>query len=87
LFSHAPEGTESTLNRAGIRKKANKQVMELRTCIESIGLLGKDGGSSANLLSKKIIIPSNSTARIQEIHILIGHMIVNLIEYNLILVA
>lgn len=55
--------------------------------IESIGLLGKDGGSSANLLSKKIIIPSYSTARIQEIHILIGHMIVDLIEYNLGLVA
>ncbi len=55
--------------------------------IESIGLLGKDGGSCAKLLSKKIIIPSYSTARIQEIHILIGHMIVNLIEYNLGLVV
>ena len=55
--------------------------------IESMGLLGKDGGSATNLLSKKIIIPSYSTARIQEIHILIGHMIVDLIEYNLGLVS
>ena len=51
--------------------------------IEAIGLLGKDGGSASNLLLQKIIIPSNSTARIQEIHILIGHLIIDLIEYSL----
>ncbi len=54
--------------------------------METIGLLGKNGGEAANLLSKKIIVPSNSTARIQEIHILIGHLIIDLIERKLNLV-
>ena len=51
--------------------------------VETIGLLGRDGGSSVDLFSKKLIIPSNSTARIQEVHILIGHLIIDLIEKNL----
>ena len=51
--------------------------------VETIGLLGRDGGSSVDLFSQKLIIPSNSTARIQEVHILIGHLIIDLIEKNL----
>lgn len=51
--------------------------------VKTIGLLGKDGGNSAALFSQKLIIPSNSTARIQEVHILIGHLIIDLIEKNL----
>ena len=51
--------------------------------VETIGLLGRDGGSFIDLFSQKLIIPSNSTARIQEVHILIGHLIIDLIEKNL----
>ena len=51
--------------------------------LETIGLLGRDGGSSVDLFSQKLIIQSNSTARIQEVHILIGHLIIDLIEKNL----
>ena len=51
--------------------------------VKTIGLLGRDGGSSVDLFSQKLIIPSNSTARIQEVHILIGHLIIDLIEKNL----
>ncbi len=51
--------------------------------VEAIGLLGRDGGSSVDLFSQKLIIQSNSTARIQEVHILIGHLIIDLIEKNL----
>ena len=51
--------------------------------VKAIGLLGRDGGSSVDLFSQKLIIPSNSTARIQEVHILIGHLIIDLIEKNL----
>ena len=43
--------------------------------IKSIGLLGKGGGRAKNLCDTKIIIPSNSTARIQEMHIFLGHFI------------
>ena len=48
-----------------------------------ISLLGKSGGKSKGLSNINIIIPSNSTARIQEMHILIGHIICDLTEKKL----
>ena len=39
----------------------------------TIGLSGRDGGKMNELCDKNIVIPSNTTARIQEMHILIGH--------------
>ena len=48
--------------------------------IESIGLLGKDGGKAKNLCTIPIIVPHNSTARIQEIHILLIHSICDAVE-------
>ena len=48
--------------------------------IKSIGLLGKGGGRAKNLCDTKIIIPSNSTARIQEMHIFLGHFIFERVE-------
>lgn len=41
--------------------------------ITSIALLGKGGGAAANLANHTIIIESSETARIQELHLLIGH--------------
>jgi len=51
--------------------------------IKSIALLGNDGGLSRDLTDLPIIIPSNSTARIQEIHILIGHIFCEYVDDNL----
>jgi len=45
-----------------------------------ITLTGKDGGKMKNLGDINIIIPSNNTPRIQEMHIMIGHMICNFID-------
>jgi len=52
--------------------------------ITTIGLLGGDGGSIKDLCNYSIVVPSNNTARIQECHILIGHIICQLVddEYN-----
>jgi len=41
--------------------------------VTSIALLGKGGGPAANLANYRITIESSETARIQEIHLLIGH--------------
>ena len=41
--------------------------------VTSIALLGKGGGEAANLANHTIIVESSETARIQEIHLLIGH--------------
>ena len=45
-----------------------------------IGLLGRDGGAPRALCDVAIIVPSPTTARIQEAHILIGHTLCGLIE-------
>ncbi len=51
--------------------------------IKTIGLLGKDGGKCKNLVDLPIIVPSDSTARIQETHILIEHLLCELVENKL----
>ena len=51
--------------------------------ITTVGLLGKGGGKAKSLASESIIVSSNSTARIQEMHILIGHILCDLIEEGL----
>ena len=51
--------------------------------IKTIGLLGKKGGKCKNYVDIPIIIPSDTTARIQEAHILIEHLLCELVENKL----
>tara|TARA_R110002050_G_scaffold847_3_gene5908 strand:+ start:1420 stop:2034 length:615 start_codon:yes stop_codon:yes gene_type:complete len=46
-------------------------------------LTGKDGGDIKNIKGPLLIVPSNTTARIQEMHIMLGQMLCNAIEYEL----
>ncbi|MBI5872922.1 MAG: SIS domain-containing protein [Candidatus Omnitrophica bacterium] len=55
-------------------RQANK--MKLKT----IGLTGKKGGGLSQTAGLSLIVPSNVTARIQESHILIIHILCELIE-------
>jgi D-sedoheptulose 7-phosphate isomerase len=48
-----------------------------------IGMLGTGGGKMKNICDVSIVIPSDSTARIQESHITIGHIICYLLERDL----
>jgi len=48
--------------------------------ITTIALVGKDGGEMAEVADIALIVPSKSTPRIQESHILIGHIICDIIE-------
>jgi D-sedoheptulose 7-phosphate isomerase len=41
----------------------------------TLGLLGKNGGSAKDLCDIVLTVPSNNTPRIQEMHILFGHII------------
>jgi D-sedoheptulose 7-phosphate isomerase len=45
-----------------------------------IGFLGGAGGNLKDLVDLPIIAPSKDTARIQEIHILMGHIICDILE-------
>ena len=51
--------------------------------MKTISFLGKGGGKSINLSEKSILVPSFSTARIQEMHILMGHLMCEIIEEQL----
>jgi len=51
--------------------------------INTIGLLGNGGGKAKKIVDNSIIIPSKTTARIQEMHILVGHILCDLIENGL----
>ena len=46
----------------------------------TIGFLGNDGGKMNNCFDVVIKVPHNNVSRIQEAHILIGHIICQLIE-------
>jgi D-sedoheptulose 7-phosphate isomerase len=48
--------------------------------IFTIGLLGKDGGKIGQFADLSLIVESNSTPRIQEMHILIIHTICQIVE-------
>lgn len=47
---------------------------------KTVGLTGKTGGAMCEVSDINIVIPSNDTARIQEMHILIIHIICQIID-------
>lgn len=54
-----------------------------RLGVTTIGLTGGDGGKMHGLCDALIVVPSTVTARIQEMHILIGHMLCKALEIRL----
>lgn len=48
------------------------------------GLLGNNGGRLKSLVKFPLLVPSDNTARIQECHILIGHILCELIEQTVV---
>lgn len=49
----------------------------------TVGFTGKDGGNMNGLCDVMFKVNSEKTSRIQEIHILLGHILCQLIEYQL----
>lgn len=63
----------------------SKNIIEVlkqakRMKIKSAAFLGNKGGKVKKFCENNIIVPSNNTARIQEMHICLGHILVNIIE-------
>lgn len=50
--------------------------------LKTIALTGKTGGRLRRLADVVLLIPSESTARIQEAHILVGHLLCKLVEQS-----
>jgi D-sedoheptulose 7-phosphate isomerase len=63
--------SRNVIRAAEVAKAAGVQV---------IGLLGKEGGPLRDLCDVPLVVPSQTTARIQEAHIFIGHVLCALVE-------
>ncbi|VAX24642.1 Phosphoheptose isomerase 1 [hydrothermal vent metagenome] len=50
------------------------------TGVITVCLLGKDGGPMKDLADIAIVVPSNDTPRIQEAHIMIAHLVCEMVE-------
>ena len=75
LFCLSTSGNSANVIEAA--KKARSQQMVV------IGLTGESGGKLKEHCSILINVPSTDTPRIQEVHILIGHIICELVEEEL----
>jgi D-sedoheptulose 7-phosphate isomerase len=51
--------------------------------VVTVGFTGANGGKMKNMADYLINVPSNTTPRIQEAHILVGHIICELVEVNI----
>jgi len=51
--------------------------------LQTIGLTGNGGGKLKHLVDYCVIVPSNDTPRIQECHILVGHILSELVEQTI----
>ena len=71
----------STSGRSENVNNALKKAKEKK--LHTVGFLGKDGGAALQIASHTVVVPSQSTARIQEMHITIGHILCELIEEGL----
>jgi len=63
--------SQGILNAFDVAKKLN---------CKTLGLSGRDGGKMIGLCDLNIIVPSQVTARIQEMHILIGHILCKAVD-------
>lgn len=51
--------------------------------MKTVALTGNDGGALAKMADIPLVVSSTSTARIQETHILIGHILCEMVEHQI----
>jgi len=72
------------ISTSGRSANVIKGVQEARRVgAKTIALTGSGGGQLATLCDQKVIVPSSDTQRIQECHIMIGHIVCELIDETL----
>ncbi len=72
LICLTTSGKSKNIVRALVEAKARK--------LKTIALLGRDGGSTIGVADVDLLVRSNSTARIQEAHQLLLHILCEIIE-------
>ena len=85
LKAHArPGDVLLAISTSGNSSNIIRAIEAARLCkVIVIGLTGDSGGQMRTLCDLCICVPSKSTARIQEMHITIGHTICELLEERL----
>lgn len=69
------------ISTSGNSENVNKAIIEAKNKrMITIALTGKTGGEMVDTCDVALVIPSDSTARIQEMHILCAHIICQLID-------
>jgi phosphoheptose isomerase len=71
----------STSGKSKNVRRALEQAKQSQ--LKTIALLGRNGGSSAGIADVDLVVPGNSTARIQEAHKFILHVICETLEPQL----
>ena len=73
------------LSTSGMSANVHKAVLRAKDQgLITVGFLGKGGGKLSKKVDYPCVVPSESTARIQEFHILMGHIVCDLIEDEII---
>ena len=82
LAAHArPGDVLLAISTSGGSKNILRAIEEAREKkVEVIGMTGESGGAMRTACDLCLCVPSKSTARIQEMHIMIGHTICELLE-------
>ncbi len=69
------------ISTSGLSENVTRGVQQARVMgIHTIGLLGKEGGTLKDIVDLALVVPSQETARIQEAHITIGHIICEILD-------
>jgi D-sedoheptulose 7-phosphate isomerase len=72
------------ISTSGNSANVLKAIMKTKKLgIKTVGFLGRDGGKIKDYVDMALIIPSFDTPRIQEMHILVGHIICEIVEEHL----
>jgi len=72
-------GISTSGNSANVIKAL--QIGKILGC-NTLGMSGRDGGQMNDVCQINLVVPSQITARIQEIHILIGHVLCTAVDSN-----
>lgn len=72
LFLHSTSGESENLLRA-VRAAREAGMV-------TVALLARDGGRLRDEVDRALVVPTNSTARAQELHLAVGHVICELVD-------
>lgn len=86
IAAHGQEGDIAVgISTSGNSPNVLKAVEEARARrMWIVGLTGRDGGKLANAVQECFIVDSNSTARIQEVHGLLIHLLCDIVDREIV---